>query len=379
MGASWDVITLGEVSFVTDFSANGSFADLRENVEYLSKPDFAILVRLIDYSRNWDGEFVYISKHSYDFLRKCQLNIGDVIIANIGANAGTLFRLPNLNKPSALGPNALVIKTDNFPNTSREFLYYYFISPEGQNQIQSIITGSAQPKFTKTDLRNLKIPFPSLPEQRAIAGVLGALDDKIELNRRMNRTLESMARAVFREMAKSEIERVKIRKLGDICDFAYGRSLKEDERQAGPIPVYGSNGQIGWHNDYLVKGPGIVVGRKGNPGIVTWSHCDFFPIDTTFYVVPKDTVTSLYWLYYALISLSLSDLGADSAVPGLNRNIAYNSDVEYPSRNMMDNFDVFVKPVFAKINANEKESRTLASLRDSLLPKLMRGEVRVRV
>jgi type I restriction enzyme, S subunit len=74
----------------------------------------------------------------------------------------------------------------------------------------------------------------------------------------------------------------------------------------------------------------------------------------------------------------LPDLGADSAVPGLNRNIAYTSDVNYPPNLMMKQYDEFTKPIFDKICANDEESRTLGNLRDSLLPKLMRGEVRVK-
>jgi len=68
--------------------------------------------------------------------------------------------------------------------------------------------------------------------------------------------------------------------IGDVCEFAYGKGLKADERQSGSIPVYGSNGQVGWHDEALVGGPGVVIGRKGNPGTVVWSQTDFFPIDT---------------------------------------------------------------------------------------------------
>ncbi len=87
--------------------------------------------------------------------------------------------------------------------------------------------------------------------------------------------------------------------------------------------MYGSNGQVGWHNTKLVAGPGIVVGRKGNPGVVTWAHGDFFPIDTTFYVVPRHSNGGLRFLFFALTSQDLPSVSADSAVPGLNRNLAY--------------------------------------------------------
>jgi type I restriction enzyme S subunit len=159
--------------------------------------------------------------------------------------------------------------------------------------------------------------------------------------------------------------------------LAYGKALKEDNRQPGQIPVFGSNGQVGWHNQKLVDGPGIVVGRKGNPGIITWSPMDFFPIDTTFYVVPKGECRSLYFFFYALRAQNLASLGADSAVPGLNRNMAYLSQLVVPPPAVLREFDRSVQPLFEKIHANDEESRTLAALRDALLPKLLSGEMRV--
>jgi len=169
---------IGEISIVTDFSANGSFADLRNNVTYLSSPGYAVLVRLTDFTRSWNGDFVYVPKHSYNFLKRSKLDVGDLVISNIG-NAGTLFQVPDLGMPMTLGPNALVIKTNDFPNTSRNYLYHYLRSDDGQNQIKNLVTQSAQPKFNKTDFRNMKIPFPPLPEQIAIAEILSNMDAEI--------------------------------------------------------------------------------------------------------------------------------------------------------------------------------------------------------
>ncbi len=317
---------------------------------------------------NANGDFpVYGTNGKIGFHTEPLFDKAGVIIGRKGAYRGVHYS----KTPFFVIDTAFYLK----PKTEIDlrWAYYQLLTQD----INSMDSGSAIPSTSRPDFYALPLLLPPLSEQHAIAEILGALDDKIELNRRMNRTLESMARAVFCEMMKDESGRMKVEKLADICEFAYGKGLKEDKRQAGSIPVYGSNGQIGWHNEYLVKGPGIVVGRKGNPGIVTWAQNDFFPIDTTFYVVPKEAKTSLYWLYYTLISLNLPDLGADSAVPGLNRNIAYMSDVDYPPHDLMNKFDAFVMPLFGKIDANEKQSRTLASLRDTLLPKLMRGEVRV--
>ena len=302
---------------------------------------------------------------------------GDTIVSTVRPNRRSMLYIKSPKQNTVVSTGFAVLHPKKIDS---RFLYYSVFDQEFTDYLAARADGSAYPAVSPEVISDAELDLPSLPEQRIIAGILGALDDKIELNRRINATLESMARAVFRQwfVVNEEVGKWEQKKIGDICEFAYGKGLRAVGRNSGVIPVYGSNGQIGWHNEYLVNGPGIVVGRKGNPGVVTWAQKDFFPIDTTFYVVPKDKETSLYWLYYTLISNNLPDLGADSAVPGLNRNIAYMSDVNYPSQDEMKRFDDLAKSLFDKIYANNEESRTLASLRDSLLPKLMRGEVRVK-
>ncbi len=170
----------------------------------------------------------------------------------------------------------------------------------------------------------------------------------------------------------------KVQPFDKILDLAYGKALKEADRRPGSVPVFGSNGQVGWHDEKLVEGPGIVVGRKGNPGVVTWAPTDFFAIDTTFYVIPKRECQSLFFLFYALHTHDLASLGADSAVPGLNRNMAYMSRQAVSPPAVLKAFDAQVCPLFKRINNNSEESHTFATLRDTLLPRLISGELRVK-
>ena len=285
--------------------------------------------------------------------------------------------------------------------------YYQLLTQD----INGLDSGSAIPSTSREDFYGLPVRVPPLPEQRAIAHILGTLDDKIELNRRMNQTLEEMARAIFQDwfvdfgpvraklesrdpylppelwdlfpdrLVDSELGEIpegwEVKELGELIELAYGKALKANDRKDGSVPVYGSNGQIGRHDEKLVDGPGIVVGRKGNPGVVTWAHSDFFPIDTAFYVVPKDDGQRLSFLLYALIAQDLQSVSADSAVPGLNRNLAYMNKQVVPGRKLMDVFSSYFKPIYARRHCLEEESRQLAAQRDALLPKLVSGEARV--
>ena len=112
-------------------------------------------------------------------------------------------------------------------------------------------------------------------------------------------------------------------RLGDYVDFLYGKSLPAHSRRPGSVPVFGSAGRVGSHDEALVRGPGVIVGRKGTVGAVHWSDDDFYPIDTTYYVVPKNEHDlRCRYVYYLLNTLSLRNMNTDSAVPGLNRSNA---------------------------------------------------------
>ena len=167
-----------------------------------------------------------------------------------------------------------------------------------------------------------------------------------------------------------------VKALDELIELAYGKALREQERQPGVVPVYGSNGQVGWYDKKLVNGPGIIVGRKGNPGFVRWSPTDFYPIDTTFYVVPKDEKLDLYFLFHALKRQDLPSIAADSAVPGMNRNLAYMNKQVAPPKHIVEQFSEYAMGSSARRYGLDKESRTLAALRDTLLPKLISGELR---
>lgn len=161
-------------SLISDFVASGSFASLRDNVKYYDKENYAVLVRTIDFANNFSKDLVYTDKHGYDFLSKTNLYGGEILLSNIGASIGKVFRVPYLNKPMTLAPNSIVIKpNDNYTN---EFLEYFFSIGRGQDELHVMTTATATPKFNKTQLRQVPVPKVSKEIQNDFSCFVKQLD-----------------------------------------------------------------------------------------------------------------------------------------------------------------------------------------------------------
>ncbi|WP_373436112.1 restriction endonuclease subunit S [Metamycoplasma equirhinis] len=159
-------------SVITDYVANGSFASLKENAKYVSKEEgYARVIRLTDENSDYsDNDSIYVSKESYEFLSKSKLHAKDIIVTNVGAYLGTVFQCPNLDTPMTLGPNAILIKPNN--KVINDYLYYLLYSKYGHNKLVSLVSGSAMPKFNKTDLKKLEIKIHDIETQQHIVNTI---------------------------------------------------------------------------------------------------------------------------------------------------------------------------------------------------------------
>lgn len=442
MAGDWQSFRLAEVATTTDYVANGSFESLRKNVTYRSSPDHAVLVRLMDYKAGWKGDFVYVDKASYQFLKKSALFPGDIVIANVGANAGTVFRVPDLGTRMTLGPNAVLCRPKEESILQRDFLYYYLISDRGQHALQTIRSGSAQPKFNKTDLRSLLVPIPPMAEQHAISHLLGTLDARIELSHRMNETLEAITRALFRSWfvdfdpvhanAQGRVPRLP-QHLGNLFPHGFEESELGDkpagwrvgqvadvlaELVSGSRPRGGAIGEgvpsIGAENvlglgrydfskekfiprgffeqlkrrgaavrfgDVLLYKDGAQIGRK------TYFDCAFphleCAINEHVFILRatrrQEQRYLFFWLDQDWMTNQIVGLNSNSAQPGINQAGVRRLPLLVPPQDVVDAFDRLVRPLTERLFANCIHSRTLASLRNTVLPKLIAGDLRVPV
>ena len=227
MKEGWEIKKLGEVANVTDYVANGSFATLRENVHYLDTDGYAILVRLADYTNNFDSSrFVYIDEHAYNFLSKSKLYGGEIIMSNVGS-IGKSFICPKLSKPMSLAPNSIVINTSN-----NRFYFYYFNSPSFQSSLKTISSKTALPKFNKTQFKGLCAPVPPAAEQERIVAELDLLSGIIEKKKEQLKAYDQLAQSIFYTMFGDPIDNPKgweVKKLKEVSTLINGRAYKQNE------------------------------------------------------------------------------------------------------------------------------------------------------
>lgn len=253
------------------------------------------------------------------------------------------------------------------------YLHYILISE--QESIRRFAVGSVHPTVYYPEAKAFQVCVPGIAQQDAILDILCALDDKIVVNDQLAQTSFDIADARFAQLG---IHATHAESVGDLIELKYGKALPAADRIDGEFPVYGSGGVTGTNDMPLVEGPGVVVGRKGTVGAVYWSGKSFFPIDTTFYVELQRNYLSMEFAFYMLKHLGLEGMNSDSAVPGLNRSNVLALQVKVPGETELRRFNEEVRPLFALRESLSGQSASLAKLRDTLLPRLMSGEIRVR-
>lgn len=258
----WEVTKLNNIcGIITDYVASGSFAEIRNNVSYLSEPDYAMLIRTADLSnKNTSTNKVYINKHSYNFLKNSNLFGGEVILPNIGS-VGDVYIMPeNLYEHMSLAPNSIMLKT----KYSNKYFYYYFFSKPGKDSLILLGASSVQAKFNKTELRALKTIVPSINEQEHIVSYLdskcGEIDKVISTQEKRISLLQELKQSIIThavtkglnpdvKMKDSGIEWIgEVPEHWEVCKI---KRLSVVKRGASPRPIenpiyFDDNGQYSW-------------------------------------------------------------------------------------------------------------------------------------
>ncbi|NAW66767.1 restriction endonuclease subunit S [Photobacterium halotolerans] len=405
MSCNWPIVKLGDYC-----SKIGSGATPKGgNSVYLDNGEISLIRSQNIYNDGFKSDgLAYITPEAAQKLKNVIIEPNDVLINITGDSVARVCLAPNEFLPARVNQHVAILRVvpEEFDH---RYLRYYLTSTKMQNYLLTIAsTGGTRNALTKSMLESLEVSKPSLDVQKRIGDILESFESKIQLNLRANQTLEQMAQAIFKswfvdfdpvkakmngeqpegmdaataslfpdKLVESELglipEGWESKRVKDILELAYGKALKKTDRIDGDVPVYGSGGLTGYHNQSLVEGPGIIVGRKGTVGSVYWEPKAFYPIDTVFYVKPKAGY-SLKYCHLVLQNLGLKNMNTDAAVPGLNRNNAYRLDVITPSEHVLNKFNVIMQSLQLLIDANNAQNTNLSLLRDTLLPELISGK-----
>lgn len=249
--------------------------------------------------------------------------------------------------------------------------YLYAVGDMYEYQVQH--TGVARFQYT-TFAATKELRLLPVSRQEPIASLLNSLDDKIGADSRALSSIERLSEAQYARAVGSSTSRAP---LSDLLTLNYGKALPATSRTGGAVAVYGSGGVVGSHNKPLVEGPGVVLGRKGSVGSTYWADGPHFPIDTTYYVLPRSYVPAEL-LYYMLKEIDFAAMNSDSAVPGLNRDQAYSVSVKVPDAERCVELGREIQERFSFARAIRHEVCCLTDILERLLPALVTGALSVR-
>ena len=279
------------------------------------------------------------------------------------------------------------------------FVYYLSHYPNFKNAaIKSMVGTSGRQRAQVDVLENLIMTLPSLGEQRVIASFLKSLDDKIEVNRKINENLEQQAQALFKswfvdfepfkngEFVGSELGMIpkgwRVGKLGEICNVFTG---KKDVKQSQPIglyPFFSCSPNHTYSNEYIYDGPSIIIAGNGSyTGRTSFYFGKFDLYQRTYACTIKEgfnekIISFLYYMMKCLFEPVKMGGTRGSSIPYIVMNDIVLQKFAL-NNSLVEKYSDFSYNVMKQIQQNNQESRRLATLRDTLLPKLMSGEIKV--
>ncbi len=359
----------------------------------------------LNFDKYVGGEFVFLNEEKANELKGSNCKPGDLVFTHRGT-IGQVGIIPE-NKYSRYVISQSGMKLTIDPNQiDNEFLFYFFKSKYGQHQLLKNEAQVGVPSISNplTTLKAIEVPVPTLSEQNIIAETLSSLDDKIDLLHRQNKTTEAMAETLFRQWFVNEAEESWEKDvLGNLFNIGIGRTPPRKEQHWFTL----NPNNVKW----------ISIKDMGNSGVYIDEVAEYLTQDAverfSIPVIPANTVLLSFkmtigrlgittekmlsneaiahfkqkekscmfpeFLYLFLKTFSWQQLGSTSSiVEAINSQMIKEIEIQVPDESKLTDFKKVIEPYFHKIKSNSKQIKTLTQLRDTLLPKLMSGEVRIK-
>lgn len=340
----------------------------------------------------------FIDELKFKELSRFQVQTNDLIISC----SGTLGKISIIKEsdPKGIISQALLLLRPNTHVVLPKFLEYHFSTPFGFNQLVQASYGSVQQNIaSRKTVEDIKINLPPIHNQQRVISILSSLDDKIELNLRMNKTLEAIAQAIFKDwfvdfrfpefdgkLVNGLPREWRRGKLGEIIvNFDSKRvplSSRQREKRKGIYPYYGAVSIMDYIDDYLFDGTyllmgedGSVIDEKGYPILqYVWGK---FWVNNHAHVIQGVKPFSTEYIYILLKGTPISNIVTGAVQPKINQGNLNSIKCIIPNDIILHEFNKLVLPVFERMKVNIVENKILSSIRDTLLPKLMTGKIKV--
>ncbi|MHA6533715.1 restriction endonuclease subunit S [Paenibacillus sp. BAC0078] len=338
----------------------------------------------------------FISEKDYDsWMVRGLPKSGDVVLTT-EAPLGEVAQLINSNVALAQRIVTLRGKANVLDNG---FLKYFLMSSIGQSRLKERESGTTVTGIKQSELRLVEINMPDYNSQKRISKILASIDEKIELSNAIKKNLEKMSQALFKqwfvgfefpnengepykssggEFEESELGLIpkgwRVGIFSELVNVKYGKDHKKLDD--GSIPVYGSGGVMRYVDKVLYSDESVLIPRKGTLNNVIYVNEPFWSVDTMFYTVMNVPYIAKF-IYFFVSSKDLVSMNVGSAIPSMTTDILNKMPVVIPREDVLEKFDRITSALFDKIYNLIIENKKLLDIRDSLLPKLILGEIRV--
>ena len=355
----------------------------------------------------YGGDIPWITPKDLSNFRNRYISRGERMISKLGLENSSARMLPPFSVLfTSRAPIGYIAITKNELCTNQGFksiipdpkkcnaLFLYYLLKYKKNDIELIANGSTFQEVSGTALKNFEVSIPPLDEQRKIAGILSALDVKIELNNKINRNLEAQAQAIFKswfidfepfkngKFIDSELGKIpegwSVSKLTNSLNIKYGKNLPQSKLTKTGYPVYGANGQIGFFPQIMYKKPQVLISCRGAAsGKVITSEKNSFITNNSLILDYSDTTIPFSFVKYWALSTDFSPYVSGSAQPQITIDSLSTMNLTIPDEIILKKFNNIVIPILDKIFSNNAEIIRLSQLRDILLPRLLSGEINI--
>lgn len=390
------------IKYISDYHANGSYENLKENVTLKHDKNYAIMIRPLNFERNdFQEDLLYIDKYEYEYLSKSKVYADDILINKI-ANPGSVYLMPNLDSPVSCGMNLFVLRFDD-SIVNQKYMFYNMKNRE--RYIKSLAHGTTTKTITKDDVRGIELFVHSREEQNQIAKLLSTIDSKISNNEAIAQQLEAMAKTIYdywflqfefpneegkpyrssggrmiwNEELQQEIpEGWASTRLKDIIVENPKSKIKvSDVKNDGEIPFFTSGADILSTNESIVSGLNCYLNTGGNADVKYYYGEASYSTDTWCITAENETKYILPFVLNKIKPSMDKVFFQGTGLRHLQKNLLREYQFCFPDSNVVKEFSKLASDIFKKQHYLFEENKKLESLKQFLLPLLMNGQVTI--